>query len=300
MQSDFITYFKSSDNEYITYDNETGQYETMERLTKECNKFEILNKKFTLDNEGLKLYAGALVKANDEIKNSKLLPFKYCIFDNEIRNKKTKVTSTIYRSSATMALTFFKRLTPKSTYAMLDPLTPDEVKLSNLCINTGIYHCSKDIEIENAFSYDYRLYYPSLLASENFFFPCKPGHYIEFTDIDMTNLKIDYGYYHCQIAIKNENCKKVFMFNKNNYYTHYDLLIALKLHKQYGSVEITPLGKAEDELVCGHDIFNYVKLLKEKFPKNIIVKLLSSSLWGYLVQENTFKCYEMQMQKGYD
>ena len=275
MLEDFLTYFKDSDNEYQTYDNETGQYETMVRLPDDCNRFEILNKKFELSNAGLKAYAEALIIANEEIKTSKLLPFKYDIFNNKIRNKKSKTTSIVWRSSAIMALSLFRRLTPKSTYSMLQDLDPDEVELSDLCINTGIYHCSKGTELQNSFSYDFRLFYPSLMASEKFFFPYRPGRYIEFDNIDMTNLNIEYGYYNCKIVIKNKNCLKVFMLNKNNWYTHFDLIIAMKLHKQYGDVEIIPLGKAyiytEDDLICGNDIFNYwfshIKLLKINIQK---------------------------------
>jgi hypothetical protein len=265
-----------------------------------------LNKKFDLSNAGLKAYAEALIIANEEIKTSKLLPFKYDIFNNKIRNKKSKTTSIVWRSSAIMALSLFRRLTPKSTYSMLQDLDPVEVELSDLCINTGIYHCSKKgTELQNSFSYDFRLFYPSLMASEKFFFPYRPGQYIEFDNIDMTNLNIEYGYYNCKIVIKNKNCLKVFMLNKNNWYTHFDLIIAMKLHKQYGDIKIIPLGKAyiytEDDLICGNDIFNYwfshIKLLKNKYPKNIIVKMVSSSLWGYLVQANTFICSETEAEK---
>jgi len=305
MLEDFLTYFKDSDNEYQTYDNETGQYETMVRLPDDCNRFEILNKKFELSNAGLKEYAEALITANEEIKTSKLLPFKYDIFNNKIRNKKSKTTSIVWRSSAIMALSLFRRLTPKSTYQMLQPLVPDEVKLSDMCVNSGLFYASKDIELKNAYSYDYRMFYPSILANEKFFFPSKPGHHIVFNTIDMTDLNVSYGYYNCKIIIDNTNCLKVFMPNKNNYYTHYDLIIALKLKKQYGGVTIKPLGKAyiyeEDDLINSNEIFGYwyshLKLLKAKFPKNIIVKMLSSSLWGYLVQSNYFRVPEDEAEK---
>jgi hypothetical protein len=84
------------------------------------------------------------------------------------------------------------------------------------------------------------MYYPSILANEKFFFPSKPGHYIEFNTIDTSDLNVPYGYYHCKIVIDDANSQKVFMFSKSNWYTHYDLIIALKLKKQYGGVTIKP------------------------------------------------------------
>jgi hypothetical protein len=188
---------------------------------------------------------------------------------------------------------------------MLEDLEADEITLSDLCVNSGIFYASENIELLDAYSYDYRMYYPRLLCDKNFYFPIKPGHNIEFNTIDTTDINVPYGYYYCKIEIDNTDCKKIFMFNKNHWYTHYDLIIAIKLKKQHGNITITPLGKAyiydDDDLIAGSEIFGYwyghIRMLKQKFPKNIIVKLLSSSLWGYLVQSNTYMLDECEAEK---
>ena len=304
--SEFIVYYKQKNQVYITYDYQTGQTDTVPVLPRECNKFEIV-KGFEPTFEGLRLYSKALKEANDEIQKSKILPFSYDIFDNKIRNKKTKTTSNMWRSSATATLSFFKRMTPKNTYAMLEDLTTEESQLTELSVKSDIFYAKSKTTLEDAHSYDFRMCYPSLLASTKFFFPKSPGKYIDFTSIDVniTDLKPQYGYYHCQIIIKSLNCRKVFVFNPDNWYTHYDLIIAMKLKKQYGGIELNPLGKAyiyaDDDLVCGNDIFGFwyshLKLLKDVCPKNILVKQLSSSLWGYLAQSNAFKCLEEEAEE---
>ena len=302
--SEFIVYHRQRNNVYITYDYQTGQQDTIPVLPRECNKFEIY-KGFEGTFEGLKLYAEALYKANLEIKNSKLLPFRLDIFDNKIKNKKTKTTTNMWRCSGTATFSFFKRMTPAQNYSMLEDLTAEEYKLTELCVKSDIFYANSGTTLEDSHSYDFRMCYPAIFANKKFFFPKSPGNYIDFTSIDTTNLKPQYGYYHCVITIESADCRKVFVFNKENWYTHYDITIALKLKKQYGGVEIEPLGKAyiyaDDNLVCGNDIFGFwyshLKLLKNKFPKNILVKILSSSLWGYLCQANTFKCLEDEAEE---
>jgi hypothetical protein len=304
----FITYYKLDDETYKTYDYQTDEYETINKLPTEYNKFELLAKKFKANEEGLKLYAQALVSANLEISQSKVLPFKYDLFDSVNHNKQTKENiAHYYKTSATMPLSFFKRMVPKkNNWDMLEDVLPEEMLLSDSCFNSGIFYATKDIEIINCFSYDFAMYYPRLLCHEKFYFPIKPGSYKDFLELNQTNFKnIAYGYYNCKITVKNSNCKKVFMHSADNWYTHYDLIIACKLKKQYGDITIEPLGKAyiyeEDDLIQGFDIFGnwygHLKMLKNKCPKNIIVKLLSSSLWGYLVQSNTFRLPELEAEK---
>ena len=315
--SEFITYYNTVDSEYNTYDFQTGQYEIVSVLPRECNKFEMLTKKYEANQEGLKLYANALYKANEEIKKTKILPFKYDIFDDKVKlkvkpiyqrgkniKKQTRVCTHMWRCSATMALSLFKRLTPSRVYSMLEQLNADEIELTALAPKSTVMYASKEVELENAHSYDFRMYYPSLMASDKFFFPTCPGEYIDFP---ILNLNLQYGYYNCEITISNSDVRKIFVFSKAHWYTHYAIIMALKLKKQYNCVEIKPLGKAyiytEDKLVCGNQIFghwySHLKMLKEKFPKNIIIKAVSSSLWGYLVESNVFKCGEIEAEEKY-
>jgi hypothetical protein len=110
-----------------------------------------------------------------------------------------------------------------------------------------------------------------------------------------------FGFYMVKIICEDTNIKKVFSFSENNVYTHNDIKfitdILIKKHnfniklELIDDVEYNAYVYEDESLTSGNKIFsNWFKTiceLKKQLPKNILIKLLSSSLWGHLSKYNT-------------
>ena len=290
-----IVYYKSFKGDFVIYDTNEDTFYRSYELPLDCNKFE-LNKKFPAKKSGLKAFYEKLVADNTFIKSCKKdIGILYDIFNPEYK-KSNGTIGLFYKMSNSLALNFLKRYV---SFASLDydKVSMTEFQLYEKTYNAGIYYANKGV-YKNAYMYDFRMMYPRCMASDKFYFPCyDKGNWVEFKRVQKTNI-YKYGIYHCRITVHDENVKKIFMTSKDDHYTHYDLESAHKLLSVYkDSLTIKPLGKAyvydEDTLEKGSDIFsqwyNALVKLKEKDPKNIIVKTVSSSVWGYLCQKQTKK-----------
>lgn len=281
-----IVYYQKSDMKYMTYDYYTGEYKILNKIPTNKNSFP-MSKKYETTADGLYYFAEDLVECSDKINESKILPFNYSVYSHKRKCK----------AGAIETLLMFKRLTPKCRYEDFENLTIDEITLQDEC-KVGLYY-AENIELKDAYSYYFRMFYPYLLASDKFKFPTSEGEWIDFDKMTYTVNNIPYGFYNCEILCKNENFNKVFSYNKKCWYTHYDLQIALKLQKKC-NVKIKLLGDAyiydESTLSTGKQVFGrwymYLSQLKTALPKNILIKILTSSIWGYLVQYNTFIIHE--------
>ena len=206
-----------------------------------------------------------------------------------------------------------------------------EFHIYEMCNNGALMTLSNDYKnkVVESFGNDYSAYYPTLLASDyytstypkkvgqtfvgdDFKFPITQGKFINIpidivkndkddeddkhdTNYDYTKLK--YGIYHCKIICDNPDFKKIFAFNKNNYYPHYDVILACKYKKLF-NIKTTNLYSVvvyeEEDLIYSHKIFKdwYRDLskLKKDYPKNKLLKHAFSSLWGSLIRfERDFK-----------
>lgn len=177
----------------------------------------------------------------------------------------------------------------------LEDISFKECYFFEKCSNGGIISLDnkyKDTLID-AFGYDFSAFYPNILLK--IIFPTKQGKRKKLKSIDLNNLQ--YGIYKVKITTHDERFKKIFSFAKNNYYTHYSLKLANK-YKDIFNINIelivddkyNALIYDDDKLVESKEVFqswfNSLSILKEKFPKNRLVKHLMSSLWGHLTQFN--------------
>jgi hypothetical protein len=160
-----------------------------------------------------------------------------------------------------------------------------------LYIKAGKYKCH---------GLDFKFNYPTCMQEEDFIIPKKRG-----TEKILNKLPSDYhdvkiGFYHVKITSNNPNINKVFMFSKYDVYTSTSLKYAMKYKKRFnikieliqdGSFNSYIYNDNDDDLVCGHYIFNnwFNKLskLRSKFPNNILIKTLGTMCWGLLSQTNT-------------
>ena len=139
--------------------------------------------------------------------------------------------------------------------------------------------------------YDINSRYPHIMQKSIHHFPIKEG---TWRNIEKIEDKPEYGIYRCIITKTDDKPYKFFVFNKKNYYTHLDVIVALK----YGlSVDLICDGEpnflyySKDCLIAGSYLFGkYVKTLYElKTEKVRGAKLLLNILWGALTETNTYK-----------
>jgi hypothetical protein len=153
----------------------------------------------------------------------------------------------------------------------------------------GLIH-GQDIELENAREYDQKSAYPFHMVQPNIDFPMKKGVFEKLSELPE---QLSYGLYRVQIFPCNDpNINKLFSFNCQNYYTHYDLKMARQLGLDICLIE-------DDEANCllyktgrikGCTMFktlmDYLFDLKSKgvpFAKDLI-----NMIWGALCERR--KC----------
>jgi hypothetical protein len=149
------------------------------------------------------------------------------------------------------------------------------------------------------YSYDFSSFYPSIMGMQSSLFeiPVTQGRKLNLKKINWENPK--YGTYHVRIYSTNyESAKKIFAFNPRNWYSHYCIKFAYKYRKELGfTFELLNPEENEDynayiydNVIPSSSIFGYwykqLLKIKQKFPKNKLVKHLLSSLHGTLVAGN--------------
>ena len=286
----FQIYIKLADGNYKVYNSETDKIITVERLRKDICSFTVPKKfapvhslsLFSMDDV-LYEYSKRLILEREEILNCETLINKFDIMD--VRDDKNG--GLFYKGSNNLVLTFFKFITKPSKYNYFDKITLKEYYYFEKTKNCGLTYTKTGIF--NCFGYDYKNYYGSILGNRNstFKIPTKEG--IE-KQIEKLPKYLQYGFYKVKIISNNENFNKVFIFNKENIYCHYDIQLAREFENVSIELilnEINSFVYYSDDLISSYKVFNtwyetIISLKKELNKTNSLIKLLSSSLWGYL------------------
>lgn len=305
------------ENEYLTYNYETKTFGESITIPIKVNSFYLpksyeIKKKDMRDDmtpdqykEFLKhqmgLYSQDLIKDVKEILDFDLLKINFDYFaSGKMKNKDVNV----YRSHYNNVRRFLKQLlkdkdTKKYKYEHFDDVYYSEYNWFKQCYNAGlIYLKEKDTKYFNTFGYDFKMSYPTDMASIGFQIPTKQGKEIFIKELPANMKYIKYGIYRVKIESDDDNFKKVFMFSNNNSYTHYSLKLALKLAKKFRVyIKLIHDGSPNayvyerTDLIGGNKLFGnwYYRLvdMKRYLPTNGIVKLLSSSAWGHINQLKT-------------
>ena len=255
-------------------------------------------------NTELISYSEQLIIDVDDLLNSKTMKLNFDYFDN-----KYKINDKVfYRTHKNNTRTFMKMLlkdskTKEYKYKDYDDVYFDEYKWFSLCYNGGLTYLKKEGKYYDTYGYDFKMSYPTDMASIAFQMPTKRGE--EKTLKELPPIKfVSFGIYRVKITSDNEKFKKTFMFSKNNGYTSESLKYALRMSKKFDiNIELIHDGKPNAYiydrkcLVSGNKLFGnwYYRLcdMKKEMPKNGIVKLLSSSAWGHCNELRTiFKTEE--------
>ena len=167
-------------------------------------------------------------------------------------------------------------------------------------------------------TYDFKMSYPHIMAEklcmfkdvESFEMPTRQPQYLSDYEFKMKKsdpsiyLGLPFGIYKATITSKLKSFNNWFAFNhKTNMYTHYELNFLMENYKEL-KLTITNLYDCiiYDELVAGKTLFNqwfHRSLeLKNELKGNLLVKKLSSSVWGHLSEKNTKWYTEQELESN--
>lgn len=158
------------------------------------------------------------------------------------------------------------------------------------CFKGGLIFCENDITLDDAYSYDLKSAYPSMMQNDHFKFPIKQGNFSKLSFLPNSD-KLKCGIYKCIISKSGEeNIDKLFRFNKSNYYTHYDIKIARKLNLDIELIdgeESNALIYDTNKCVKGSTYFlQIVQQLYNLKTKSKLAKKILNAIWGALSQRN--------------
>ena len=244
----------------------------------------------------LKDYCEKMQVWRNEIMSSKFLKLSFDYFLDLNKKDGSRFTNT----NETNIMRFFNKYNKLYNSDYFDKISWNEYLKYEECNNGALMRCFHTSEFETI-GFDFKMFYPNLLASQivingveqPFYFPQKEGTRMKLERINFK--QIQYGIYDCVIKASNPDFAKVFDFNSKHVYTHYDIKFAYKHREEYG-ITIELIADKEynaliyEKLVNGKSVFknwlDRIKELKGEFPKNGLIKLLSSSMWGYLSKIN--------------
>ena len=280
-------------NKLVTYDGINILYEPLDkRDLKNYNHYHLL-KGYKMTEEGLKQFYNDFTKWCDEIKD--VVDYsKY--FDH---NQAVKL---FFQSKSTIATK--NHIDNLENITFLESGYLESVKKCGLMTYNKEYMNKEFIN----YGYDFSSYYAFLLGSNyknfdisakskekeyyfNFEFPFKVGKQDKITNFKK---QLKYGIYDVEVKSYDEKLLTVFMINKSNRYTHYEINFLLKYKKVFTiELEILNQDKEYNCLVYDDTIesqkifgcwFNTLYKLKLQFPKNKLLKHLLSTLHGSLSQ----------------
>lgn len=309
----FKVWFYDYSNYIIGYDYENKTFDRVEKPYEDINSFYLAStfqdierkKDNTVEEyeEFLKgqcvVYADCLIEWVKEIYNYKGLKKKFNYFDNSFKLNKKYNNKIFYRNHATNIKTFFKMLCKKNKetiYKDYDKVYFKEYKWFKNCKNSGLQYLKGKGEYKNTVGYDFKMSYPTDMASMDFKMPTKEGKEQYIKELPKNAKYLSYGIYRVKIECDDPNFDMVFIKNDKNYYTHYSLQYAmsLKTRKLLNNLKITLIIDDEPnaylynskDLVFGFEVFGnwYARLkdMKKDMPKNGIIKMLASSGWGHI------------------
>lgn len=296
----YIHYFKQTDGLARTYKPLTKEFKTIDLTTlyKIKKRYALLTG-YDADDKGLLKFSEDFRKWVDELKNNDVFKINYlerCTHESNI-------------------MSIFKMLC-HGKYEHFEDIDNIEYEWIESCNNTSLTFCEKGTH--KCYGYDYSAQYPSILNTEHFHIPTKKGKQQKLKELPEYP---DVGFYKVRIVSNDKRFLKIFRFSQKNVYTNISLIFANKCKKLGYQVDINLITKDDEGneidnayiygkldkagenktgvIKCSkvfHKWYDCLSKLKEKLPKNKLVKMMLSSLWGRFCQYNRiFKTEEELM-----
>jgi len=238
----------------------------------------------------LKKYSKELLESRNELLNCETLKKRNKKFDIfEMFNDKPRSLNKLVKS-------FFSYMTRHYKYNdNLQKITYEEYQWFEKTYNAGLTYTTKG-SFNNCFGYDFKNCYGSILGNMSSQFKISQEEGL-LKKINILPVNLQYGIYKCVITSTNINFKKIFHFNDDNYYTHYDIQLVRECQKTMDNIKIElilnePNAYVYDskKLIYSYKIFNnwfnIITQMKEELKGNLLTKFLGSSLWGFLSAKN--------------
>lgn len=293
--SDYTIYYKQTDGKVRTYNVMTKEFKSIHYidLFKIKKRYAMLTGYEANDKDMIR-FAKDFRDWVEEIKDNDIFTFDYLK----------------YSSHESVCVDMFKKLC-HGNYEDMEDIDQIEFEWIESCNNASLTYCNKGTH--QCYGYDYSSKYPSILATEHFHIPTKRGKQQTLTELPEYP-KV--GFYKVLIVSNDNRFNKVWNYNPRQVYTNYSLAFANKCKKQGYKVDIHliqcenncyiygELDKKDENktgvIKCSkvfHKWYDYLFELKQEFPKNKLVKLMTSSLWGRLAEFNRIFRTEDELEK---
>lgn len=284
--SEINFYYKTGNEEARVYNSTTKKFKTipMSDVYKLKKRF-FMFKGYECVDGGLKEYAKDFDIWIDQIKNDDKFGFEYIKF----------------KSHEDVTMRYFEKLCRTKKDKLLytnffnhEDIDCTEYKWVESCNNSGLTYCEAGT-YDNCNGYDFSMQYPAIFASHTFRVPTRSGTEQTIKTIPIKGLKL--GFYRVKITSTDTRFKKIFGFSKQNVYTNISLIFAIECKEKYGyDINIELLLHPnncyiyEEAITTGNVIFGYwfdiIAGLKQRYPKNKLIKNMSSALWGRISEHN--------------
>jgi hypothetical protein len=284
--TEYIVYYKLPSGGYRVCFSKTLEVHACDRLPEKFSNFQ-MTKPYDANDECLIQYCKDIKIASDELKKTKELKgFDY------IKPFTKSNGDTFYKTHDSNIEAIIKmRMVLNDDHDAIDII---EDKWFKGCFNGGLQYCKPGTY--DCYGYDFTNYYASILGDSNFQIPTKQGQEKQIDKLTLKDnlLSVSPGFYRVKITCDNEDVKKVFNFSKNHiYYSHYLKFAYNELKDKFNMkfeliLDGEPNAYVYDfkDFIKSKPIFRYwyddIVSLKKKLPKNILVKMISSSAWGHL------------------
>ncbi|KAF0772102.1 hypothetical protein AaE_002358 [Aphanomyces astaci] len=276
--NNFITWRKLESNTFRTYNFQTKQFATVDKLVYESNQFELF-KNYEATDESLSRFADDMVLWRDEILNSGILKKRFDYF-SQYRYSNGKIKYANHANSVHLFMKYHLQVPDD-----MDTITLEEADWYAKCNNAGLMY-NQPGTYDEVTTYDRKMFYPSTLGrntdnpAHRFEFPTKVGKIGTISKIPTAGFS--YGIYHVKVESNGDKrFEKMFAFSKHDHYTHTSLNFVMNVYNKHhgGNIQLT--------LIVFRNWYSILQKFKLAFPTNKLVKHLSSSAWGHLVSTNT-------------
>jgi hypothetical protein len=274
-----IFYFEKGNYEVRTYNNDTNIFADMTEIEMyKTKRHYFLLKSYEANDESLKQFALDFLNWVEELKHNDIFKFDYCK----------------YKSHESATIEIFKKLC-HGKFEDMEDIDDIEYNWIESCNNSGLLFC-KPGEYNNCRGYDFSSFYPTILTSERLEIPTSKGREKTLKALDFKNLQL--GFYKVKITSSDKNFNKIFSYSKQNVYPSMSLYLAnqcITLHNMTVKIELIEEKNNcyvynKENTIKGSNVFRkwskYLFKLKGKFPKNKLIKTITSSLWGRICENN--------------
>ena len=292
MNNIYLVYYKTLSKDFRICYSDKLICTTVKFLPKNISSFYLTKPYKGIDDELIR-YCHDIKIASDELQTIKQLNY-YSYIDPYVKSN----GEFHYKTHMYNIETIFK-FKAEGEWNESEPIDIIEDKWYKSCYNGGLQYC-KPGEYD-CYGYDFSNFYASLLGDSYLKIPTKKGKEHCLTTID----KLQSGFYRIKITCDDSNITKVFSFSKNHCYHYLSVKYAYELKNNHNfniNFELIIDDEPNAYLYDINDLTKATKIfskwykcilsLKKQFPKNILIKMLSSSLWGHLSKRNSMHIAE--------